>query len=321
MPVFYSTLAWDGTALNFNAGFQTAHTTGSMAASPFTPFADPLLFDGVAYAIAAHTVPVETELTIDYGTTTDYIDGSGLTFDGLGNITGGTLQGIAQEANGTFTYAMAGCSVLATDFWAATQTAITTDDVAIFNAMLTGQDFILLANFADRFASGAGRDLIYGRGGADRIDAGADDDIVLAGTGSDRVTGGTGNDILFGDVGNDRLDGGDGRDFLAGEKGGDQLTGGKGPDFFVFSVHGGSDIVTDFVAADDQFIIRTGALSMADVTIQKVGSDTVISFADVSITLLNVARNQVSSADFIFGGNGFIDNAAGHFFAGWDYFA
>lgn len=321
MPVFYSTLAWDGSALNFNAGFQTTHTTGSTAASPFTPFTDPLLFDGIAYAIAAHTVQVETELTIDYGTTTDYVDGSALTFDGLGNITGGTVQGIAQEANGTFTYAMAGCSVVATDFWAATQTAVTTDDAAVFAAMLTGQDFILLANFSDRFDSGAGRDLIYGRGGADRIDAGADDDIVLSGTGSDRVAGGTGSDILFGDVGNDKLDGGDGRDFLAGEKGGDQLSGGKGNDFFVFSRHGGSDILTDFVAADDQIIIRSGALSMADVTIQKVGSDTVISFADVSITLLGVARNMVSSADFIFGGNTVIDTAAGHFFAGWDYFA
>lgn len=321
MPVFYSTLAWDGTALNFNAGFQTAHTTGSTTASPFTPFVDPLMFDGVAYAIAAHTVQVETELTLIYGTTTDYVDGSGLTFDGAGNITGGTVQGIAQGTNATFTYAMAGCSVLATDFWVASQTAATTDDLAIFSAMLTGQDFILLANFKDRFDSGAGRDLVYGGGGADRIDAGADDDIVQAGTGSDRVIGGSGNDILFGDTGNDRLDGGNGRDILAGDKGSDQLTGGKGIDFFVFSRHGGSDAVTDFVAVDDQIIIRTGALSMADVSIQKFGSDTVISFADVTITLVNVARNMVSSADFIFGGNSVIDMSASHFFAGWDYFA
>jgi len=321
MPVFYATTPWDITQLDFNQGFRTTHSSASTAASPFTPFTSPFPIDGVNYTVASHTVQVETELSVNYGTNTDYLFGSGFTFDGAGNIIGGTVQGIAQDVNGTFTYALAGCSVSALDFWAATQTVGNADDIAMFNLMLAGNDFILLANFNDRFDSGAGRDLIYARSGLDRINAGADDDIVLAGTGNDRVNGGTGNDILYGDVGTDQLNGGDGRDILSGDRGNDQLSGGNGVDFFAFSRRGGDDVITDFVAADDQIIIRNGAVSMADVTIQKVGSDTVIAFADVTITLQNVARSSVSAADIIFNGNSIFDAAAAHFFAGWDYFA
>ena len=321
MAFFVSNVQWDVGLLDFNAGLRVPNTQNSTAGGTFAPFPDPLTFDGVSYTVASHVLQIETELTISFGTSIGTFNGSGLTFDSQGLLTGGTGQSIGLQENAVLSYGMTGASFSAVDFGVAFHTADNADDIALFNTALAGQDFATLSNLKDRFDSGSGRDLIVARNGADRIDAGTDDDIVLAGTGSDRVTGGTGNDILFGDTGNDLLDGGFGRDFLAGEKGSDQLSGGKGPDFFVFSAHGGSDIVTDFVAADDQIIIRSGAVRMADITIQKVGSDIVISFADVSITLLNVARSQVSSADFIFGGNSLIDNAASHFFTGWDYFA
>ena len=138
MPVFYATTPWDITQLDFNQGFRTTHSSASTAASPFTPFTSPFPIDGVNYTVASHTVQVETELTVNYGTNTDYLDGSGFTFDGAGNIIGGTVQGIAQDVNGTFTYALAGCSVSALDFWAATQTVGNADDIAMFNLMLAG---------------------------------------------------------------------------------------------------------------------------------------------------------------------------------------
>lgn len=321
MSVFFSSVPFSDTVLDFNEGFREPNTTASAAATPFTPFSDPFPVDGIGYPVASHTVQVETELTLTYGTTEAGLFGSGFTFAPSGSLTGGTVQGFGLMDNNVVSYALVGCAISAVPMASAMATADTADDRAVFASMFTGQDFIILSAHKDRFDSGAGRDLILDGGGGDRISAGDDDDIVQAQTGNDKAYGGDGNDLLFGGKGNDLLSGGKGRDFLMGEQDNDLLTGDKGSDFFVFDIHGGLDIVTDFVAADDQIIIRRGATSMADVTITKVGADTVVAFADVVITLQNVARSTVSAADFIFGGNTIIDNAAAGFFVGWDYFA
>ena len=321
MSVFFSTIQWSDSILDFNAGFRVPNTSATLVGTPFTPFIDPFTVDGVGYPVTSHTVQVETELTLSFGTSVGYLDGSGFTFDALGAINGGTVQGFALEENTVFSFGLAGCSISAIDFAAAMATVATDDDRAVFASMLTGDDLIILSRLKDRIDSGAGRDLILDYGGGDRIDAGADADIVQALASNDRVNGGDGADLLFGGKGNDVLNGGNGRDFLIGEQNNDLLTGGSGLDYFVFDIHGGIDTIADFVAADDQIIIRRGAVSMADVTLTKVGADTVVAFGDVTVTLQNVARTSVSAADFIFGGNSVIDGAAAQFFAGWDYFA
>jgi Ca2+-binding RTX toxin-like protein len=62
------------------------------------------------------------------------------------------------------------------------------------------------------------------------------------------ITGSTGNDILSGDAGNDLLTGG---------LGADTLTGGEGKDRFRFNaLDQGVDTITDFVATDDQILLR-----------------------------------------------------------------
>ena len=321
MSVVFSVIQWNDLILDFNAGFRVPHTTSSFAGGSLAPLLPPFPVDGVNYTVTSHTFQAETELNLTYGTSLGTLVGSGFTFDPQGNLTGGTVQGFGLEENDVLSYGLAGCSIDAVPMAAAMATADTADDRAVFASMLTGQDLIFLSALKDRIDSGTGRDLIMDQGGGDRISAGADDDIVLAMQGNDRVNGDDGNDLLFGFTGNDALNGGKGRDFLIGERNNDLLTGGTGVDFFVFDIHGGIDTVTDFVAADDQIIIRRGAQSMADVTITRLGADTVVAFADVVITLQNVARNSISAADFIFGGNSLIDNTAAQFFAGWDYFA
>ncbi len=321
MSVFFSVIQWNDLILDFNAGFRVPHTNSSIPGGTSPPLTTPLPVDGVDYTVASHSITTETTLLQTFATSIARIAGSGFTFDPQGNLSGGTLQGFGLEENAVRSFALVGCSVDAVPMIAAMATADTADDRAVFASMLTGQDLIFLSALKDRIDSGTGRDLVIDQGGGDRISAGADDDIVLAMQGNDRVNGDDGNDLLFGFTGNDALNGGKGRDFLIGERDNDLLTGGTGVDFFVFDIHGGIDTITDFVAADDQIIIRRGAQSMADVTITRLGADTVVAFADVVITLQNVARSSISAADFIFGGNSLIDNTAAQFFAGWDYFA
>jgi Ca2+-binding RTX toxin-like protein len=73
--------------------------------------------------------------------------------------------------------------------------------------------------------------------------------ILVSDANGSTHTGNTGNDLLFGGAGADTLDGGDGNDLLVGAGGVDTLTGGTGNDTFV--LNGTSDIITDFVTADD----------------------------------------------------------------------
>ncbi|WP_212001903.1 calcium-binding protein [Bradyrhizobium sp. JYMT SZCCT0180] len=80
--------------------------------------------------------------------------------------------------------------------------------------------------------------------------AGVNTILVSDGDGSTH-TGNTGNDLLFGGAGADTLDGGGGNDLLVGAGGVDTLTGGTGSDTFVLTNTSGSDVINDFVTADD----------------------------------------------------------------------
>jgi Ca2+-binding RTX toxin-like protein len=67
---------------------------------------------------------------------------------------------------------------------------------------------------------------------------------TLIGNAMDNVlTGGAGNDTINGKAGDDTIRGGGGNDWL---------TGGSGRDLFVFGPGGGSDVITDFNAAEDR---------------------------------------------------------------------
>ena len=170
-------------------------------------------------------------------------------------------------------------------------------------------------------------DMIIGNSGAN----------TLAGDlGNDTLRGEDGNDILYGDGrtlvdthgiggsgpittwsdistitgdpgGNDTLLGGRGNDQLYGGRGNDTMTGNQGVDRFVIEGGGsGNDIVTDFALDVDKIVFSgvAGVDDFSDLTITKVGNNTVISWGTAdSITLTGVRNTLLDSGDFEFAGS------------------
>ncbi|MBY6092927.1 calcium-binding protein [Maritimibacter alkaliphilus] len=126
----------------------------------------------------------------------------------------------------------------------------------------------------DHITGANGRDTIYGHDGDDTIDAREGNDRVLAGAGHDTVFGGGWNDTIYGDEGNDVLHGGAGRDILFGGDGDDFIFGGEGEDvatggagadrFYVASPEDGSMRITDYNAAEGDWLVLDGTQFSAD---------------------------------------------------------
>jgi Ca2+-binding RTX toxin-like protein len=196
-----------------------------------------------------------------------------------------------------------------------------------------GNDTVNGADGDDVLTGGGGNDLLVGGAGIDTaVYAGAVGAVVNLATltaqntglgidtlsGIENLTGGTladrltgdgqanrlegdaGNDTLQGGGGDDTLLGGDGDDRLGGGIGNDFLEGGLGADQFVFNTGGGDDYVEDFEDGFDRIRIGTGAESFSDIVLSEVGSDTMITFSDVSITLAGISQTQITSSDFLF---------------------
>lgn len=138
--------------------------------------------------------------------------------------------------------------------------------------------------------SGSGNDILRGNDKANLLEGAA---------GNDKLIGGAGNDTLLGGAGDDRLHGGRGDDSLHAGMGQDLLTGGRGADRFVFAVGDGRETITDFQDGIDRIQIERGDLVFSDLTIRQSGANTVISFDDVSITLLAVDQGQITGVDFL----------------------
>ena len=208
---------------------------------------------------------------------------------------------------------------------------------------LGGDDFLTAGNGNDVVNGGAGNDTIFAtigdgndsyRGGAgldtyDLSQTSADAIVNLstssatsAQTGRDvvvqieNVVGGSGNDIitgtaaansLVGGAGNDTILGGGGADRLEGGAGDDFLDGGTGSDTFVFAPGFGHDTIRGFDAnplgGQDLLDLRAFHLTVADVVIQDLGNDTLITVGADTITLLGVSgvgQNVITGADFLF---------------------
>jgi Ca2+-binding RTX toxin-like protein len=141
------------------------------------------------------------------------------------------------------------------------------------------------------------------------ISGGAYNDYLFGGLGNNTLNGGGFNDRLFGENGNDRLIGGSGSD---------TLSGGAGNDVFVLEnfVSGSSsdndlDVVTDFIQSEDK--IDVSGLGISDfntilaVTKNNTSGNAVITtqnnnyYTDYGYSLqLNINRNALTAADFIF---------------------
>jgi Ca2+-binding RTX toxin-like protein len=185
-----------------------------------------------------------------------------------------------------------------------------------------GDDFIGGGDGKDILGGGAGKDTIDGGLGGDTIRGGIGNDTLSGNEGGDRILGNggrdklfgnTGNDKLLGNGGNDRLVGGSGRDKLFGGAGNDNLQGGRGndvltgnadSDVFIYSGAGneGNDRITDFQDGTDFIKLGSGTV-YGDLTIAASGAtDTLISIAGVSTTILvqGVDSGLFDQSDFIF---------------------
>jgi len=108
---------------------------------------------------------------------------------------------------------------------------------------------------ADSIDGLAGDDSLLGGAGNDSLFGGSGNDSLLGGGGNDSLLGGAGDDSLLGGGGDDSLLGGAGNDFLIGGLGADTLTGGNGNDRFQWLSGDGTDTITDFTTANDQFAL------------------------------------------------------------------
>ncbi len=172
------------------------------------------------------------------------------------------------------------------------------DDVLSGN----GADNIMLGDWGnDTLNGGDGNDALYGDGRL-HVDT--------------HLTGGSGPITLFADVdaafppgglgvdGNDVLNGGKGNDSLYGGRGDDVLTGGQGADTFVISALSGDDRITDFKNADTiLFDALSGVDSFSDLTLTRVGGDTLITWGTTDSLLIEGLRpNRIDASDFGFEG-------------------
>jgi hypothetical protein len=173
-------------------------------------------------------------------------------------------------------------NVQATLFDAAIKSTKTTDDLALFRSLLTGDDRLVLSRFADRAEGLGGDDWIAGKRGGDVISGGSGADTLMGGKGADTLQGNSGRDRLEGDTGQDALSGGKGADSLTGGSGDDvlrggtgadtisggagddTLTGGSGADVFRFKANHGNDEITAFTDDVDRIVIRMAALQDGD---------------------------------------------------------
>lgn len=134
---------------------------------------------------------------------------------------------------------------------------------------------------------------IYGGNGDDVLKAVVDDSIMHAFGGDDTVYGSKENDVIYGNEGNDTVYAGNGNDFVYGGAGNDIIDGGEGNDLlyggfgddtYIFGKNCGTDVIND--TEGTSVIKLTNEVSLADLRIDSVGEDVVISIRDTDDKLI-----------------------------------
>lgn len=139
------------------------------------------------------------------------------------------------------------------------------------------------------------------------------DNTIYSGGSDDILEGGAGNDYIVSDKAFFGTPKPAGRDTLIGGPGDDYLMGGAGADLFVMRDGDGHDTVVDFDAAEGDRIDFSGlagltGFSSLSVTNSEYG-DAILSFGDVSLTLLGVDAASLDGTETIFAGAGVSANA------------
>ena len=222
MAIIYQTTAFDQTQINLNALYSGITET--------------VMKSGINYPFMTYVWPDVFGLKSTVGSNLFIaaIAGQNLTTDATRQLTGGTvlgfLAGVTNAPEPDFGWI--DIAVDAVPFWAAFASATGDDDVAMFNATLTGDDSFRLSAYDDIASGLTGNDTMAGLGGRDLL------------------SGGDGADVLNGSAGNDRLIGGAGKD---------RMTGAGGADAFIFTAATDTtnllktcDQIADFVHGTDK---------------------------------------------------------------------
>jgi Ca2+-binding RTX toxin-like protein len=259
-------------------------------------------------------------------------DGTGFTFDGNGDPTGGTITGMTFDKGGARLASYSGIdwdigalsdaldafaggdstgleNILSSqklNIDASAALGALRQDASIMDKKVTviGSDYndrLVLGSKGDWFNGGFGKDIVSGGAGKDILKGGAGRDKLVGQGGDDKLFGGNHADILLGGFGNDTLFGGKGRDTLDGGRGDDYLVGGQGADTFVFGKKFGFDWIEDFEDGVDMIDLSALGITYDDLTINPVGFvETEIIYGSNLIVLLNVTPAQIDASDFIF---------------------
>jgi len=171
------------------------------------------------------------------------------------------------------------------------------------NDTLIGGNGVDTASYAD--ASGAVNvNLSTGSAtGADGSDSLSTIENVTGSAFADTLRGDDNANVLKGGDGSDAILGGRGDDTIYGGHGNDTLSGNQGNDRYVIETGSGTDHVTDFAPGGDKVVFSgiAGVDDITDLTITKVGSNTVITWGTAdSLTLDGIRPNQLNASDFQF---------------------
>ncbi|RXF74763.1 calcium-binding protein [Hansschlegelia zhihuaiae] len=167
--------------------------------------------------------------------------GEGVTFNGEGDVTGGTVKSVDFINKLGLVAQLTGYPMDAQELYEAFQKALEFDFTPVYDILYNRVPYVVngsrfgdvfgAAALGDTFFGNGGDDVLSGALGDDLIHGGKDDDRLAGGEDDDKVFGEDGNDLARGDAGQDLVDGGAGDDVLTFSAGRDTLKGGTGNDF------------------------------------------------------------------------------------------
>jgi Ca2+-binding RTX toxin-like protein len=293
---------------------------------------DDLLLGDVIVASAS-------QFTLDDGPWLEEFQGQ-FTYDGNGNLAGGTVTAWRESLDGELVFEASGFSVPVATFldW-----VNNSDNDSARSTILGGADSIVgsassdtLQGFAgddvirggdgtnylrgdegnDSIVGGSGFDDINGNMGNDTCVSGGGDDWVVGGKDNDSLSGSDGHNLVYGNLGNDTCEGGAGDDIVRGGQNDDVVGGGAGDDYV--SGDKGNDTVTGGAGADrfhtfgEAGIDRVTDFNRAEgdrveldpgtqYTVAQSGADTVISMTGGGQMILVGVQMSSLTEGWIFG--------------------
>ncbi|MCB1496888.1 MAG: hypothetical protein KDJ86_13955 [Bauldia sp.] len=146
--------------------------------------------------------PLVTSNEITIAVTEDVVEimlnihGSGFTKNGVGQINGGTIDGVDARTDGALHYQFTGLDIAIVPLLQYLKTHTVDVENQASQRLLNGDDTVIGSNQNDVLFGFAGADEIEGRNGKDKLFGGDDSDILNGGRGRDKLTGGADADTF-----------------------------------------------------------------------------------------------------------------------------